>query len=473
MEGPEGRYPLWIATTEMPPYEPLDGDRRTQALVIGGGMTGLQTAYLLRGAGLEVTLIERGRVGRGVSGHTTAKVTALHGLQYTRLEGMYGGERASVYAAANRDALEAIVALAEREGIGCDLAREPMCTYATSPEERVSVEREAEAARRAGLAAEYRESLDLPCPNEGGVWLDGQARFHPARYMRGLAEAFTAAGGRLHEHTVALELDEEAVSVRTDHGVVSADHIVIATHFPVFDHGLLAMRVMPRSSYVLAGRLDEAPSAMYISGAEDYRAVRRQPAADGGSWAILNGVPHRTGEGGDTDARYGTLSAWARKSFAGLGDVEYAWSTHDIHTNDDLPFIGRYRKDRERLWTATGFHGWGMTHSMVAAMILSDGILGRENAWAGLYDPWERSLLEGAGKLLSQAATSVRHLVVDKIVSDDPSCTHMGCSTKWNEAERSWDCPCHGSRFDEGGAVLHGPAITPLSKPKPAPGRGA
>ncbi len=460
MEHAAQRHSLWVATTDMPSYAPLAGDTRTQVLVIGGGMAGLQTAYLLKKAGVQVTLIERGLLGRGVSGHTTAKITALHALTYEKIGRMLGGEAASIYARANVVALEDIVDLVHQESIDCGLERDAACTYADTMSEREQIEREVEAAQAAGLPVEFREDLALPYPTQGGVWLAGQARFHPGSYMKALAQRLDGDGCSVHEHTVALDLDEDAGRVKTDQGIVSAGHIVIATHFPIFDHGPLALRVSPHRSYVVAARYPSPPAGMYISAADNYRSIRQHPA-EGEPYLLLGGEHHHVGEGGDTRSHYDRLETWAGLSFSGAA-VDFAWSTHDMRTNDSVPFIGRYRKGNERIWTATGFKGWGMTHSMVAARIISDRILGRPNDWAKLFDPWERSFLHGPGALFSQAATSVRSLVIDKVTSHDPACTHMGCTTSWNEAERSWDCPCHGSRFTESGEVLHGPAISPL-----------
>jgi glycine/D-amino acid oxidase-like deaminating enzyme len=464
MEGFPQHHSLWVATTDMSSYRPLAGNVRTQVLVIGGGMTGLQTAYLLKLSGAQVVLIERSLLGRGVSGHTTAKITALHGLAYDRLEGSLGSEKAAVYADANQRALEEIVGLIDRESIECDLVREAACTYAVSDDERARVESEATSARAAGLAAEVHDDLPLPYETRGGVWLGDQAHFHPVHYMKALAQLVDGDGCSLHEQTTALSLDEDAMTVVTDRGVVSAEHIVVATHFPVFDHGPMSMRVMSRRSYVIAARLAQAPAGMFITAADDYKSVRSHPG-EPEPYVLVGGEPHRTGEGGDTRKRYQALQDWAADKFT-PDTVDFAWSTQDMWTNDDLPFIGRLRKDGERIWTATGFKGWGMTHSMVAARIISEGILGRSTPWTELYDPWGRSLLQGAGRLLSQAAVSVKSLVIEKMISGDPACTHMGCTTKWNEAERTWDCPCHGSRFTEDGKVLHGPAVEPLKNPE-------
>ncbi len=467
MDEPVQRHSLWVATTpDFPEYPPLDGDATSDVLVIGGGMTGLQTAYLLKLAGLSVILVERRRLARGVSGHTTAKITALHGLAYHHLTQTFSREAAEAYAAANTAALDDIVGIVRRETIDCGLERDAACTYATTDDERRQVEREVRAAQDAGLAAEFRDGLPLPYETLGGAWLDGQACFHPVRYLKALAELVHGGGCRVHEMTTALELDEDAARVKTDRGVIQAQYVVVATHAPVFDHGPLSMRLMARRSYVVAAPLPDPLSGMYISASENHHSVRTQEI-DGQQWTITNGEPHRTGEGGDERERYLSIQGWTDERFV-LRPQYYDWATQDIFTVDDLPFIGRYRKDDARIFTATGFKGWGMAHSMVAARVISDAIQRKENDWAGLYDPWDRSFTKGAGALLSQAAESIKGLVIDKLISGDPACTHMGCTTKWNEAERSWDCPCHGSRFDERGEVVHGPAIAPLKSPPPA-----
>ncbi|NLE21840.1 MAG: FAD-dependent oxidoreductase [Actinobacteria bacterium] len=463
------RHSLWVATTpDFPEYPPLNGDAAADVLVIGGGMTGLQTAYLLKLAGLSVILVERHRLARGTSGHTTAKVTALHGLTYDHLTRTFGREAAQVYAAANVAALDDIVGIVRRETIGCGLERSAACTYATTDDERARVEREVRAAQEAGLTVEFRDDLPLPYETLGGAWLEGQASLHPVRYLKALAELVHGGGCRVHEMTTALDLDEAAALVRTDRGVIRAQHVVVATHVPIFDHGPLSMRLMARRSYVVAAPLPDPLAGMYISASGNHRSVRTQEI-DGQQWTITNGEPHRTGEGGDERERYLRIRGWTDDRFV-LGQRYYDWATQDVFTVDDLPFIGRYRKEDARVLIATGFKGWGMAHSMVAARIISDAVQRKDNDWAGLYDPWDRSFTKGAGALFSQAAESIKALVIDKLISGDPACTHMGCTTKWNEAERSWDCPCHGSRFDEHGEVLNGPAIRALKSPPAAGG---
>ncbi len=459
------RYSLWVATSDLPEYPPLEGDATADVLVVGGGMTGLQTAYLLKQAGLTVILIDRHRLGRGVSGHTTAKITALHGLSYYKLVKSFGEEAAQKYAAANSAALEEIVGIVASETIACDLERRQAYTYAATDDTRRDVEREVEAAQKAGLSVELRDELQLPYETGPAVCLDQQACFHPLRYLKALAELVDGDGSRVHEMTTALELDEDRARVTTERGRVDAQQVVVATHAPVFDHGPISTRIMARRAYVLAAPLPDPLAGMYISTDEDYKSVRTQ-TIDGQQWTLLSGEPHRTGEGGDEKDRYLRLQGWADERFT-LRPGYFDWATQDIFTVDDVPFIGRFHKDRTRIWSATGFKGWGMTHSMVAARIISDAILRKDNDWASLYDPWNRSAFKGTGALLSQAAESIKGLTIDKLTGGRPACTHMGCGTHWNDAERSWDCPCHGSRFSESGEVLQGPAITPLESPPP------
>jgi glycine/D-amino acid oxidase-like deaminating enzyme len=432
-------------------------------VVVGGGITGLQTAYLLKLAGARVVVLEAGRIAMAVSGHTTAKITVLHGLTYQRLRSSLGAEKASLYAHANKDALERIVTLVQSLGIDCGLMRQPAYTYADTEERREDVEREVEAAQQTGLPATFVPEVPLPFATGGAVRLDGQACFHPRQYLLALAERIDGDGSVVFEGTQVRSLDDEACAVRTESGSVKAEHIVLATHFPAFDHSLFSARMTPRRSYVLAVRLDEIPvEGMFISSAADYRSLRHQETPEG-TLVLAGGRPHRTGEGGDTRTRYEDMEQWTRANFP-VRDVVFRWSTQDYTTVDDVPYIGRYRPKDDRVLTATGFKGWGMTHSMVAAAMISDAFAGRGSEWASLYDPWRGSVGSSAKAFLAQNIDAAKHLVVGRIVAHaHPTCPHMGCTLAYNEAEDSWDCPCHGSRFSSTGGILHGPALDPPS----------
>jgi glycine/D-amino acid oxidase-like deaminating enzyme len=462
MEGMYGGHrSLWLATTQDSGYPHLSGHHEVDALVIGGGMTGLQTAFLLKQAGLRVIVIEAGAIGQGVSGHTTAKVTALHGLAYSHLAGVLGKEPAALYADANATALQAIVGLIERHGIECGLERQTTTTYAASSSEARSVENEVVAAQAAGLAATFVAEPSLPHATFGAVALADQACFHPRQYMLALAAMIDGGGCAVHEHSRARSLDDRAMTVTCDTATVTARHIIVATHFPVFDHGPLSARVMPRASYLLAVRLHgDVPEGMHMSAGENFRSTRPCRLGDE-EYLLVGGEPHRVGEGGDTRDRYGRLEEWARTTFS-VDSVPYSWSTHDMRPVDSVPFIGPFG-GHEGIWSATGFRGWGMTHSMVAALVFHDAVLGQENVWRELYDPRRLNLRASGRSFVEQSLDSVKHVVGDRIFKrDQPACTHMGCIVQENAAEQTWDCPCHGSRFHRNGDVVHGPANRPL-----------
>jgi len=473
----------WLTSTDGPARPPLTGDLTVDAVVVGGGITGLTTALLLQDAGLDVALLEADRVCTGATGGTTAKVTSLHGLTYAGL----GADRASVYAAANQAGIEHIVDL----GIDCDVERRDALTYTTDPERVGDIEDEVQAATAAGLPASLVTTTDLPFDVAAAVRVTGQVSFHPRRFCLGVAERFVAAGGRLHEHTRVNDVEDGSVVVPG--GTVRADHVVVATLLPIDDAGMFFAKASPHRSYAMAVRVrGDVPPGMYLGVDSPTRSVRPLRFDDGTYGLVVGGNGHRVGEG-DSVAAYEDLERWARDTFD-VTEVVNRWSAQDQSPADDVPFIGRSPR-RERVYVATGFKKWGMAHSQVAAMIIRDAITGRDNPWAELYDATRSAVTSDAVKANAHVA---RRLVGDKLGSlfrphadslepgqarivdldgdkvaafrDEDgalhavsaSCTHLGCDVHWNAAERSWDCPCHGSRFDCDGLVLEGPATEPL-----------
>ncbi|MBE0597548.1 MAG: FAD-dependent oxidoreductase [Desulfuromonadales bacterium] len=486
---------LWLATTPETSYPPFAGELQTEVAVLGGGIVGLLTAWLLRQAGLEVAIVEAGRILSGVTGHTTAKITSLHGQIYHYLTTRFGADEARLYAEANQAALARYAQLVEEKGIDCDFRRLPAFTYAESEEEFVAVGQEAEAARAAGLAAELVQEADLPFPIRGAVRLPAQALFHPRKFLLPLAEELVSSGGKIFEKTRALHLRPgHPAQVETDRGTLRAAHVVLATNFPFFDPTLFAARMYPKRSYVLAVRIaGQVPQGMYYSSAEPYRSLRPHPLG-GEEYLLLGGENHKTGEGGSTSDRYRRLETFARRHFE-LQSVDYRWSTQDPVTMDRIPFIGApvFRN----IHVAAGFGGWGMTQGLIAAQLLTDQIRGIPNRWGELYHPTRLSL-KGGSRFLRENLDAAKHLFKDRLISPstvDPdrlapgeggvistgegktgvaldrrgnrhcvaaTCTHLGCIVAWNDAEESWDCPCHGSRFAADGGLLHGPAVRDL-----------
>jgi glycine/D-amino acid oxidase-like deaminating enzyme/nitrite reductase/ring-hydroxylating ferredoxin subunit len=492
---------VWIDTgPDQPPLRRLEGHLRADVVVIGGGIVGITTALLLAEAGVDVVLLEADRLGHGVSGHTTAKVTSQHGLIYSRLRSRFGAEGARTYAAANQAGLAWIADRVEDDGIACDFRRQPAYLYMEDESGRAKLEREAEAAVEAGLPATLLESASLPYPVAAAVRFDQQAEFHPVSYMLGLAERSGRAGCRIFEGSRAVAVHSgSSCTVTSAAGKVSAERVVVASHYPFLDRSLAFARLHPSRSYAIACSIaGEPPPGMFLSGESPTRSLRAAPV-DGRELLLVGGEGHKTGEGGDTEKRYRGLERFARAHWQ-LESVEYRWSTQDNIVVDGVPYVGRLMPRNNRLFMASGFAKWGMTGGTAAAMLLSDLLLARDNPWASFFDPNRLPPLAGAAKLIEENGRVALHFFGDRLrergdrrledlaagegdivrhggqkvaghrrddgtlVAVSPRCTHLGCQLAWNTAERSWDCPCHGSRFSPEGEILQGPAVRKLER---------
>jgi glycine/D-amino acid oxidase-like deaminating enzyme/nitrite reductase/ring-hydroxylating ferredoxin subunit len=489
---------LWLGTTPTTDYPPLERDLQVDVAVLGAGIAGITTALLLKEAGLTVAVLEARRIVEGVTGNTTAKVTSLHRLIYRDLLLDKGEEKARLYGHANQAAVEKVAALVAQRRIDCDFARADAFTYSEREDDVDALRDEAFAAQRLGLPADFTTETDLPFPVKGAVRFSDQARFHPRKYLLALAAALPGGGSHVFERTTATEVsDGTPCEVATARGVVRAKHVVVATHQPFMLKGFYFARLVLKRSYALALRIEgPVPQGLYITVDDDFRSMRPAPAGRE-DLLILGGEPHRPGQGGDTAAMVRRLEAWARERFR-VRSVEYRWATQDNVTPDRVPFVGRMVPGGKNVFVATGFCGWGMTNGTVAGMLLSDGILGRDNPWADLYDPTRGFVSSAITGLAKDAVVGVKDLLggygpkaavkeaasvpkgegrvvdhgTDKVAvyrDDDGDlhavsavCTHLQCIVRWNSAERSWDCPCHGSRFDALGRVVQGPALADL-----------
>lgn len=433
---------IWNETKLMPQFSPLEGDAKTDILIVGGGLAGLLCAYVLDQAGADYLLVEAGELCGGVTGNTTAKVTAQHGLLYQKLLPSLGVERAQLYWEANQRAVSRYRALGRE--IDCDFQEET--AYVFSRGSRDALEREQEALQAIGVKTLLTRSTPLPFPVAGALALERQGRLHPLKLLAALARSLKIA-----EHTKVLELAPG--EARTANGIIRANKIILATHFPILNkHGLYPLKMYQHRSYVLALRGAGRMEGMYVS--EDKGGLSFRMYRD---MLLLGGGGHRTGKkGGGWDA----LRSLARRWYPGCREAAH-WAAQDCITPDGGAYVGQYAPKTPGLFVITGFNKWGMTTALAGAEILGDLVQGRANIYAPAFDP-ARPMPVGAA--LSNAAAATLNLLTPTV----PRCPHMGCALRYNRAEGTWDCPCHGSRFDQQGRLLDGPATGGLQKRPPA-----
>ncbi|MFI6393165.1 FAD-dependent oxidoreductase [Nonomuraea sp. NPDC050540] len=495
----------WMRTAPGHSYPALEQDLRADVVVVGAGIAGLSAAWELVKAGRSVAVLEAGRIAAGVSGHTTAKLSAQHTLIYADLASSAGAGTAALYAQSQQQAIDHLAATATTLGIDCDLERVPALTYAESADDLGLLRAEAEAAARAGLPASFVTDSTLPFPIAGAVRVENQAQFHPRAYLLALTEAMAGEGALVFEGTRVVDLKEgEPCQVTTESGqVVTAADVIVATHYPIFDRAVLFARLRPHRELVVAAPIPARsdPGAMFITTEQNTRSVRTAPYGDGQRLLIVTGESFTPGAGRVTE-RLDRLRSWTTERFA-TDTVTHWWAAQDNSTTDGLPFVGPLHLGARHAYVATGFGGWGMSNGVMAGLLLSTLITGGESPWSEIYDPRRLHPLREAGPAVKAQTAVVRHFVADRLavpdsgdVTDLPRgqgaviktdgelravyrdtdgalhavsaiCTHLRCVVAFNEAERSWECPCHGSRFDVDGAVLQGPAVHPLPPVEP------
>lgn len=423
---------VWIEEAALPFFTELEGDAATDVLIVGGGIAGILCAYFLRERGIDYILAEGKTICSGVTENTTAKITAQHGLIYDKLVESAGIEQARMYLEANQNSVKKYAELCA--DMDCDFERKP--SYVYSMDNREKLEKEAEALRKIGFDARIQETKELPFATAGAVCFEEQAQFHPLKFLSRIAKDL-----KIYEHTFIKELAGH-IAV-TDRGRITFQKIIFTTHFPIDNkHGLYFLKMYQHRSYVIALENAARLNGMYVDESgyglsfRNYRDV-----------LLVGGGAHRTGKQG---GNWQELRTFAGQYYPEARECCY-WATQDCMTLDHVPYIGQYSKSMPDYFVSTGFNKWGMTSSMTAAMILSDLLMGKENAYAEVFNP-SRSMMKPRLFLNTWEAT-VNLLTISK-----KRCPHLGCALKWNSAEHSWDCPCHGSRFDENGVVLDNPA---------------
>lgn len=489
---------IWRDTVHLPAFSPLKGECATDVLVVGAGITGITTAYMLAKRGVQVTLIDASKLASGTTGYTTAKISAQHGLIYDHLIRSMGEEKAALYYQANKEGLHWIGNHVKENDLHCDFNMQPSILYATSDKEAQDIEKEKKAYDQLGILGTLTDSVALPFAVKNALIMPGQAQFHPLMYLHELIAELVKMNVPIYEETLAETIEEKETErqVKTKNGSISCQHVLICSHFPFYDYRFYFARMFPELSYLLACETDGAlPDGMYLSAGNPKRSIRGLHLNQK-DYLLIGGENHKTGRGESMERHYERLADFAEKQF-GQTKIVAHWSAQDFTTLDQVPYIGRMTKNNPHILVAAGFHKWGMTTSTIAAQILTDIVLEQANPYLALFSPsrFEATSmlasflvenLQVAGQLikgkLSRPVPLSDELQNDQAVIAelhgervgayrnekgeltvfDTTCPHLGCEVNWNEGEKSWDCPCHGSRFKASGEIIDGPAKDPL-----------
>jgi glycine/D-amino acid oxidase-like deaminating enzyme/nitrite reductase/ring-hydroxylating ferredoxin subunit len=500
---------VWMGTTEVPQFQPLTQDARANVCIVGAGIAGMTTAYLLARAGRAVVLIDDGQIGGGETSRTTAHLTAALDDRYYNIEKIHGSDGARLAAESHMSAIHRIETIASMEDIDCEFQRVEGYLFLGGNSKRAELERELEATHRAGINdTQLVDRIPFSFWNSGpALRFPRQATFHPLKYLKGLARAILRDGGKIYTAVHAEKIEDgEPARVTTSEGhVISADNVAVCTNTPVNDWLIIHSKQAAYRTYVIGARIPKGsvPEGLYWDTPDPYHYIRLQQGADSSGHEldydilIVGGEDHKTGQAKDPDARFTRLEQWTRERFPMIERVEYRWSGQVMEPVDYMAYIGRNPGGDQHIYVATGDSGNGMTHGTIAGIILNELIQGRKHQWARLYDPSRVKLRstpeylkenlnvaeqykdwftkgdvddaaeikpgEGAVIGTGRGKTAVYRDERGGIHQLSAVCTHLYCVVHWNHTEKTWDCPCHGSRFDPYGKVVNGPAIVGLS----------
>lgn len=483
----------WNQTDKKTHYPRLKESINTEVLIIGGGITGVTCAYCLAIKGLNPVLIEAGVLCDGTTGNTTGKITVQHGIIYYKLKEKYGLETASDYAASQIEALDFVKSVSEKESIDCQLTKNSAYAYAVNSEELDTLREEYETAKSIGIEAELIEHTDFPYGSKGLLAYRNQYVFHPVRYVEGLAKAAVENGAKIYCDTKAIRLengDIKTIYLENDL-IIKANHVVMATQYPFYDGpNLFYTRLYPKRAYGLAVRAKKDwPDGSYINVGNPSRSIRTH-VENGERILIVVGETHDTGRGDDDmSLHFDNLSSFANE-IAGVNEILARWSAQDYDSPDELPYIGRISDD-SNIYAAAGFRKWGLSNGTLSGILLSELIATGNCRFERLYSRTRADITSSFGKAFVGTANSIIELIKSKFegTSDidglrpgegriirfsgekagiymkedgsvtilDITCTHMGTELNFNNAEKTWDCPAHGGRFNTEGKLLEGP----------------
>ncbi len=491
---------FWRQSIEFPSYPPLTETIKADVGIVGGGITGITAAYELSKQNVSVALIDAGVILNGTTGHTTAKITAQHGIIYDELIQHFGTEKAKLYYEANTEAKRYMDETSKALQIDCDHQSEHAYIFAETEQSVQKLETELQAYETLNIPHEYLSEIPLQLPIHGALMMKEQAQFHPLKYLTGLLGA-CGSNIQIFEHTTAVDVEyNKNPAIVTDEGHrIICDYVIQASHYPFYDgQGFYPTRMYAERAYAVAFKTNKMyPGGIYINAENPTHSIRTTPENGEDLW-ILVGEQHKTGQGESTTKHYAALEQYAEKNFQPT-EICYHWSAQDYTTLDKLPYIGPVTKKQNRVFTATGFRKWGITNGTIAAIMLCDRILEQSSPYENVFSPARFQADQSVRTFASINADVAKHLVKGKLSSNqqsidhlapdqavitdidgkrtgvykdleqqihmvDTTCTHLGCEVAWNAAERTWDCPCHGSRFAYTGEVIEGPANKPLDK---------
>lgn len=427
---------IWNTDVDFPKYQELKGEIRTQVAIIGGGIAGLLCAYKLKLKGVDCVVLEADRICKGVTQNTTAKITSQHGLVYDKLIRNFGIEKAQMYLKSNEDALHEFEKLSKN--IPCDFETKDNYVYSTNSMKKL--EDEIHAVVRLGFSADFVEEIPVPISIVGAVKFNDQAQYNPLEFLMGISKNL-----QIYENTKVIEI--QGNKAKTFNGTVMADYFIVATHFPFMNkYGGYFIKLYQERSYVIALEDGVQIDGMYVDEAKKGMSFRNYK-----NYLLIGGGDHRTGKQG---GNYTELRTFAKMHYPFCKE-QFNWATQDCMSLDSVPYIGRYSEKIPNVLVATGFNKWGMTSSLVSANLLCDIILNKKNDYEELYTP-SRSIIT------PQLAINLFESTLGILTPSLKRCPHLGCALKWNSAEHTWDCPCHGSRFTENGKLIENPATDDL-----------
>lgn len=492
---------LWIETTKNKSnFKTLNGNEETEICVIGGGLFGLTTAYYLTKCGKKVIVLEKGEIGSKVSGNTTGKITSQHDLFYAHLIDDYGEDYAKKYLEANEKAIENIKQIIKEEQIDCDFSMQKSYVYTTKEDEVLEIQKEVAVVNKLGKNAKFVNKIDLPIKIKGAIEFEGQAQFHPRKYMLGLANSIEKQN-KIYQYTTVTDVEKngEKYKVYTDKGSVEAKYIVMASHFPIINMpGFYFVKMYQSTSYLIAVETKlQLPQGMYINVKEPMYSFRTANY-NGKEILLIGGVGNKTGEPIEDNSHYEKLEKKAREMYPDC-KILYRWNTRDCISLDKIPYIGEFSNLMKNVYVGTGFKKWGMTSTNVAANIVTDKIMGNKNKYEEIFtatrmkpikNRWEvENILKQTVNSIALNKFKIEPYSIEQIKNDNaaiieingdnigvykdakgevyavkPNCSHLGCLLSWNNLDKTWDCPCHGSRFDYMGRNIYEPAIKNLEK---------